>query len=205
MVIGLTGKKQAGKNAVAKMLAVYSPLPVVEVSFAAKLKQSAAAILGCTVEDLERWKNDPEAWVEVTVGGEQRCVQTMREYLQRTGTEGHREVFGQDFWLDAALPAVTHGDGNIDTGWYDDALYVVTDVRFPNEAQRVKDVGGIVVRVIGPPDVEAAGDGHPSETPLPDELVDVVLTNDRRDDEFAQLDKAVRALVLNMQMYAVTQ
>jgi hypothetical protein len=197
MVIGLTGKKQAGKNAVAKMLAVYSPLPVVEVSFAAKLKQSAAALIGCTIEDLERWKNDPHATVAVGMMIDDAIVghyQTVRTFLQRYGTEAHREVFGEDFWLDAALPLPAF----LGSEPYADGLYVVTDVRFENEAQRVRDVGGIVVRVIGPPEVEQAGDGHASEAPLPDDLVDYFLLNDRRDDDFAWLDRAVRNMVAGL-------
>jgi len=202
MVIGLTGKKQAGKNAVAKLLAVYSPLPVVEVSYAAKLKQSVAALLGCEVDDLERWKNDPSVKIQVARWPHEllACI-TMREFLQRYGTESHREIFGKDFWLDAALPLpeLWAPEGAPEAAEYDDAygdaLYVVTDVRFPNEAERIKELGGTVVRVVGPPEVEEVTDGHASEAPLPDELVDLTLFNDRRDDEFAALDTRVRTLL----------
>ena len=30
---------------------------------------------------------------------------TFREFLQRYGTEAHRDVFGKDFWLEYTLPA----------------------------------------------------------------------------------------------------
>lgn len=199
MILGLTGRKQAGKNAVAKALAAHSPLPVREVSFAAKLKQSAAAVLGVTVEQLEGWKNNPHAVVSVGIGVEdgwlvEARTQTVRQFLQAYGTEGHRNVFGEDFWLDAALPYMNR-DGRILRRDYEEALHVVTDVRFENEAQRVKDLGGHIVRVIGPVDVEAETDSHASEEPLPDSLIDLYLSNARRDDDFADLHYRVGLLM----------
>lgn len=187
MIVGLHGKMGAGKNEAAKRLALLSPLPVKEVSFAAKLKESAAAVLGCTVDDLETWKNEP--WFEVAVGREVEnddyflpaIKQTVRSFLQRYGTEAHRDVFGQDFWLDAALPI--HSTG---VAAYDDALYVVTDVRFENEAKRVRDLGGFVVRIIGPNEETGS---HASERPL---QCDTQIDNSARDDDYRLLDTGVR-------------
>lgn len=190
MIVGLTGRKQAGKNAAAKLLAVYSPLPVVEVAFADLLKQAAAATLGCTVADLERWKNYEHAVVSVgeaveegwLVGGK---TQTVRSYIQRFG-QHHRDRFGEDFWVDKALPRGRS---------YTDALYVVTDVRYLNEAQRVKALDGELVLVVGPVEVERAVDTHVSEKPLADELIDYALNNRDRTDGFAGLDFQVRKLL----------
>lgn len=184
MVIGLHGRIGAGKNAAAKRLALLYP-DVVEVSFAAKLKLSAAALLGCTVDDLERWKNNRDALVEVHDGTRLGGRQTVRSFLQRYGTESHRDIFGEDFWLDAALPL----EAQLAPGGYDNALYVVTDVRFPNEAQRVKDLGGYTVKVIGPDEFTS---GHVSELPLE---CDYGLNNAVRDDGFAALDRNLRQLL----------
>jgi hypothetical protein len=62
----------------------------------------------------------------------------MRQYLQWYGTEGHRDIFGDDFWVDQALPIDTDHQGR---------LLVVTDMRFPNEFERVAALGGIRVKV----------------------------------------------------------
>jgi hypothetical protein len=178
VILGLHGKMGAGKNEAAKRLGRLSgALPVVEVSFAAALKRSAAAALGVTVDDLERWKNDPEAWILVDVGGTHRSTQTVRSFLQRYGTEAHRDVFGASFWLDAAMPA---------DGAYDDALYVVTDVRFANEAARVRFLGGYVVLIQG---ANSDTGSHPSEALLDQEEADFIIDNSRRDDGFASLDR----------------
>jgi hypothetical protein len=184
MVIGLHGPIGAGKNAAARRLALLHP-NVVEVSFAAKLKESAAALLGCTVAEFEQWKNEGYRQVAVGVdvdglGFVPTSAQTVRVFLQRYGTEAHRDVFGEDFWLDEALPLGRD---------YSDALYVVTDVRFPNEAERVWRVDGIVVYIHG---VDAPRDQHPSEQPVD---WDVAITNAIRDDNFASLDRSLTILL----------
>jgi hypothetical protein len=178
VIIGLHGKMGAGKNEAAKRLALLSKLPVIEVSYAAKLKESAAAVLGCTVEDLERWKNDPDAGVLVNVHGDPYVFQTVRSFLQRYGTEGHRDVFGEDFWLDAALPLYPQGLSSP----YRRSLYAVTDVRFQNEADRIRELGGIVVKVVGPTSDTGS---HVSERELD---CDYSIDNSARDDDFTSLD-----------------
>ena len=196
MILGLHGKMGSGKNEAAKRLALIAP-PVIEVSFARRLKESAAALLGCTVDDLEAWKNDPEMYLCVCdhVGPMMDESQTVRSFLQRYGTEAHRDIFGQDFWLDAALPMRgTHSPAplrSVDTE-YARALYVVTDVRFPNEAQRIRDLGGTVVRIIGPN--EDTGN-HPSEQPIE---CDYSIDNTIRDDGYASLDAQLRFDVLGI-------
>ena len=73
-----------------------------------------------------------------------------RELLQRMGTEVGRELYGENFWVDRVLSqiktyehideAVTNFGGEV---VYDGrANYVITDVRFPNEANAVQSVGG---------------------------------------------------------------
>jgi hypothetical protein len=200
MILGLTGKMGAGKNEAARRLALISPLPVVEVSYAKKLKESVAALFGVTVEALEESKNMGVHSARVSframlTEGYVAKTLTVREFLQRYGTEAHRDVFGQDFWLDAALPLTKSEedlDGQLrDVGpFYDDALYVVTDCRFENEAKRIHQLGGRIVRLIGPN--EATGD-HPSETAeLP---YDWKILNTERDDDFAYLDSQLHTLL----------
>lgn len=196
MIVGLHGKIGAGKNEAAKRLAILSSMPVVEVSFAAKLKQSAAALLGCTVADLELWKNDSSKLV--CAGGLYDALgfvpygnlsQTVRSFLQRYGTEAHRDVFGADFWLDAALPLPAHAG---QFALYNDALYVATDVRFPNEAERVRELGGVMVGLTGP-DTDTGS--HASEVPLE---CDRWIDNAIRDDGYTSLDGQLGVLLSDL-------
>jgi len=98
-------------------------------------------------------------------------VDEIRPLLQRLGTECGREVLGENTWVDAAL-----------NGLDPDGKYVVTDCRFPNEAQAVKDRGGKIYRIhrpgVGP------ANNHPSETSLDDWLFDGVIFNDSTVENF---------------------
>lgn len=61
-----------------------------------------------------------------------------RWVLQNWGTEYRRRLFGDTYWLDrvdSKIAAVAGCD------------IVITDVRFPNEIEHVKTMGGVLVRV----------------------------------------------------------
>jgi hypothetical protein len=69
------------------------------------------------------------------------------------------------FWVRAAMGRLVH----------DTRPVVVTDVRFPNEVDAIRDKGGIIVRVTRP---GANGDNHISERALNDTRADYTLNND---------------------------
>lgn len=180
MLIGLHGPKQAGKDTIYERARhiMADVLPVERMSFADLLYESAAAALGVGEVTLRCLKNDDDAKVAVLGNGGLYAEQTVREYLQRYGTEAHRNIFGADFWVENVKSLERHGG----------RLVMVTDVRFENEARAVARAGGLVVRVVGPRDVENTGDGHASEAGLPDHLIDLWLHNTKRDDGFRSLD-----------------
>src|SRR5690606_4016638 len=74
-------------------------------------------------------------------------------------------ILGGDIWVDATMNAL---DVERD--------YVITDCRFPNEAQAINRAGGLVVRVQRPGNGPA--NDHPSETALDDYQFDGVINND---------------------------
>jgi hypothetical protein len=177
VIIGLHGKKHAGKDTALGYIEEYfrtTGLQVTGQSFARKLKESAAASLGEDPDGAIEWADDfkEHASIHVEYDGGSNLPSTYtitgREYLQWYGTEAHRDVFGTNFWVDVACPRdlVSH-----------DALLVYTDVRFPNEAERIKENGGYIWQIIRPEVDE--GDSHASEQPLPPELIDVVIQNDK--------------------------
>jgi hypothetical protein len=106
---------------------------------------------------------------------------TYREMLQMVGTEVFRDNVHEDFWVKCTLnkikndkteynkPIRIYGfDDRSQEGWRDnfkkENLFVITDVRFPNEVEAIKSAGGVVVRVHG--GQSADNDKHPSETAL---------------------------------------
>jgi hypothetical protein len=92
----------------------------------------------------------------------------IRRLLQKAGTEGGRDIFGQEIWPKT---------------WYKSAKVLleqgydvcVSDLRFLNEAAFVRELGGEVWRVYRPgTDV---GDKHKSETELDSITPDRVIQN----------------------------
>jgi hypothetical protein len=90
----------------------------------------------------------------------------VRGLLQRFGTEVGREMFSEDFWVDYALNSIPDG-----------AKAVIADVRYPNEADAIRKLGGKVIRVQR--DGVVAANEHASESALNDYKFDVVLNNNR--------------------------
>jgi len=99
---------------------------------------------------------------------------TLRPLLQWWGTEFRRNTAlggDPDYWVRRAEERIQ--------GLDPDANRVVAfhDVRFPNEAEMIRRRGGLIVRIDGL-NCYTTSTAHSSETPLPPELVDVVITND---------------------------
>ena len=190
MIIGLHGRAQAGKDTVyERALAIWGAGIVERRSFADKLYESAAAALGVTAKDLSWWKTDLGA--NVYVGGLHTVwnSETVREYLQRYGTEAHRDIFGEDFWVQ-----------QLDLTGHSNRLVFVTDVRFDNEAAAIRRAGGKIIEVIGD---KAGAYQHRSEAGLTDPP-DYVIYNTVRDDGYRALDHAVRDAVYTATNYSET-
>ncbi len=156
-LIGLSGKLQSGKDTVAGIIQDLMPGYWITKRFAGKLKQMTSLATGIPVEDLENIavKNSslgPE-WNDMTV----------RTFLQKLGTEAARDVIHPNFWLNALM-----ADWVPDLQYMNSPRYpnnwIVTDVRFENEARLIQEKGGIVIR-INRKGKENTGN-HPSETSL---------------------------------------
>ncbi|MFD4542433.1 hypothetical protein [Streptomyces bauhiniae] len=105
----------------------------------------------------------------------------VRKYLQRLGTEGGRGVLGENVWVGALFRDFeTWGPA------------VITDVRFPNEADAIRERGGLVVAIRRPGQAPISEAQHVSETALRGYLFDDVILND---GSVAQLHDRVRQLI----------
>lgn len=62
----------------------------------------------------------------------------IRRLLQNMGTEGIRAELGEDIFLETAIGRIGEG------------LTVITDLRFGNEAEAVRRLGGVIVRIERP-------------------------------------------------------
>jgi hypothetical protein len=97
----------------------------------------------------------------------------LRNLLQTLGV-GARTIFNDQFWVSQGLAGVSEGD-----------KIVITDVRFPNEADAIKSLGGQIWRVkrLG---VEAVNE-HISETAMDGYKVDQIFVNNGSVDDLMTL------------------
>lgn len=195
MIVGLNGLKGSGKDTVGEYLE--RAYGFTRASFAALLKKSAAALFDIDVDLWEKLKNDDRARVRlyrtydsdgVPNATEVYADMSVREFLQRYGTEAHRDVFGDNFWVDALF-------SELGSTYYGPDI-VITDTRFENEITAVWGRDGVVVQIDrGLPAV----DGHRSEI-----LPAAVDARIRNQGDFEQLYAAVDEWATRMGLKKVT-
>lgn len=190
-LVGLIGKKRVGKDTFAAVLV--EEFGFARVAFADPLKEMALTIdpmidemaggirfLSSEVE-ADGWEfvkdNYPEA----------------RRFLQRLG-DGVRQ-FDPEFWVRAGMEQVyrTRGSRSLQMWQHVDnpTPVVITDVRYPNEADTIREAGGILVRIVRPGVDD--GDTHASETALDGYDVAAIVENDGDLADLRELAHDVRA------------
>jgi len=137
---------------------------------------------------------NPDSWHERV---KDRVVKlTPRKLLQLLGTEAGRELIHPNIWVNSLFADYKAKEeiGLYDGGYLDGqeayrvdkSNWIITDVRFPNEAEAIKQRGGIVIRVNREESVLYKGVKHikgvksiehPSETALDDYEFDHVIEN----------------------------
>lgn len=205
MIIGISGFQGSGKDTIADYLQnIYG---FKRDSFAATLKDAVSAVFGWDRELLEGRTTESRAWREqVDPWWSNRLNMpnlTPRLVLQQWGTEVARRAFHDDTWIASLENKLIKAHNDI----------VITDVRFPNEIQAVRNAGGIVIRVIRGPEpkwfelAKRANAGseidklalerlgiHPSETAWIGTKFDAIIDNnaDGLDPLFAQVKDLVQ-------------
>lgn len=175
-VIGLSGYARAGKDTVADYLV--ETAGYTKMSFAAPMKE-ALLRLDPNI-DMAGYRMPMSTalgiagWDTLKANSEE-----IRPLLQRFGTEVGRQMWGENFWVDAAINSIEDG-----------SKVVFADVRFPNEAKAVKELGGEVWRIER--EGVVAANSHVSETALDDYPFDRVITNN---GNINTLQVAVQALL----------
>ena len=169
MIIGLHGQQRVGKDTVFELVKTEYP-HAIRLAFADKIKLSLAALFGISVREIDILKEEGAMFKVESKNYEHSY--TWRSFAQRYGTEAHREIFGEDFWVDKVLPRPNKRGIKS----HQDKLWIVTDVRFPNEALRIKELGGKIINVKRP-NVDKK-DNHISESSLNNFFIDYELVND---------------------------
>jgi hypothetical protein len=154
-IIGITGKKRHGKDSVARFL----PSEYLSFSLAEPVKDIAREIYGLRLSDTDGSAKDKERILP-------DWGLSPRQILQRIGTEMGRSIHPETWTryvkrkMDEEFSLRKEAERSIVRGV---RAAVITDVRFPNEADAVRSWGGVIWRVIRP-GYEDQGDTHASET-----------------------------------------
>lgn len=177
-LIALCGAAGAGKDTVADML------PARKLAFADTLYAEVAEAWGVTVEWLKdrKRKGGPQPELRVGYSKDKDFVahfmggrttdpplwvwRSPRQILQWWGD--YRRAQDPDYFVNAARKEVLFH-------WAHESI-VLTDVRFPNEAAMVRQLGGQIWQ-IRRPGYEAGGTGHASDTDGSEFAPDLVVTN----------------------------
>ncbi len=191
MILGVSGKINSGKDTLAeiinKLLITNGKEPFENKKFAGKLKTIASILTGIPVEEFEdqEFKKSllsPE-WGTVKENSfddiKFNHLMTVRELLQKLGTEAMRNGLHTNVWVNALFadykcPECNSIPNQVCFG-HRNPKWIITDMRFPNEMEAVKDRGGITIRVTRPGN---AKEDHISETALDDAKFNYEILND---------------------------
>jgi hypothetical protein len=174
MIIGLHGNKRAGKDTAYEFIKSAYP-DAVRLAFADKIKESLAALFGVSIREINTLKEEKGVF-KIQSESFQHSY-TWRSFAQRYGTEAHRDIFGENFWVDMILPKESDSIP-------DDELLIVTDVRFKNEAERIKHLGGYIIYINRLNLLN--NDSHISEERLSDEYFSYIINNNASLDQFKE-------------------
>lgn len=164
MIISITGKIGSGKDTVAQIIQECTPYHKWEIQkWAGKLKTIAEIISGIPKEKFEdqdfKYTNLPKCWDRQVQSGRYKTTQSMtvRDLLQLLGTEAMRNGLHTNVWVNALMSDYTpthYAVGALETELSEkSAVYpnwIITDTRFPNELDAVRDQKGITIKVHRP-------------------------------------------------------
>lgn len=139
MIIGITGLISSGKDTIADYLCTEHGFK--RMSFASSLKDAVAAVFGWDREYLEgstrasrEWREKVDPWWSKRLNMPHL---TPRWVLQYWGTEVCRNGFHNDIWVSSIENKLRLTTEDI----------VITDCRFINEVNAIKQAGGTTIRV----------------------------------------------------------
>ena len=152
-IIGITGQARSGKDTVADI--IESSTVSAKFAFADPIKDMLFFGLGVDINDS---KDNSEF-----------CGVSHRKLMQSLGTEWGRNMVSNDIWIEVVKQKLEsyrfHSEGN--------GLAIITDVRFANEAEWVRE-HGTLIHIIGRGGIP--GD-HSSEDGVPVVSGDITIQN----------------------------
>ena len=132
-------------------------------AFADKLKECASTILGVPRFMFESGEFK-ESFTSLPLSNKEGEPMTNREFLQYFGTEVGRSI-DKNLWIKALMYSY---------GRDKESHWIIPDVRFPNEADAIRNAGGVLWKI----ERDGSGAGnHISEKLIDDIMVDIIIEN----------------------------
>lgn len=197
MIIGISGRARSGKDSIAAIM--IKKFNFTRVSFADSLKEISAEAFNIPLNhfhDTDKKDVAFESPLQVNIDHMQSLVMLLkgagcapsqaqidnliddgismkfvspRDLLQKVGTNLCRNHFGDSVWLDIFKNKIKKTEGHC----------IVTDVRFINERQAIKDLEGCNFLILRPSLSPIDGNSHESELlGCSSEKIDVTIFND---------------------------
>ncbi len=181
-ILGLGCTAQVGKDTAAEYLEKKYPGRVKRVAFADKLKQVVMLLFGLSYEQCYGSRE-----IKETI--DPRYNLTPREIMQGVG-ENMRKIY-PNIWVDTVFYTTIpeHQEEGFD-------CFVISDVRYPNEGDKVHLEGGTLVKILRDEGGVSVGAEHSSETSMRDyEDFDFIINNNGSLAEYLErIDKLMEAI-----------
>lgn len=154
ILVAFTGLAQAGKTTAAQ---AFLSLGYDRMSFADPIKAMVRCLTFVT---------------DKTAHPEELCGKSLREVYQSLGTDWGRNMVGGDIWIRAGRCRIDTLMGDVQSEII--RGIVIDDIRFDNEAELVRAMGGVVVEITRPslPQMD-----HASEAGVSRHLIDHTFSN----------------------------
>jgi ABC-type dipeptide/oligopeptide/nickel transport system ATPase component len=150
-VIGISGKKGSGKTSLAEAISSVAKeygMDTKQIAFADPVKDGVKAIFGWSDTILEdrilKEQVDPFFGI------------SPRQAMQRLGTGFGRDLVDENLWVAIAKVKCNFALENY-------TIPILTDVRYENEANLVRELGGFVIHIKTD---DVSTDRHPSESTI---------------------------------------
>jgi hypothetical protein len=139
-IVGLCGMAGSGKGTVGNILVEKHGF--VPLSFAEPLKDAVARIFSWDRTLLEGDSQESRTWRELPCPFWSKVFGkpiTPRYILQYIGTDVFRNIVNKNVWVESLIKKIDDAP--------DGSKFVITDVRFENEMDRIRSIGGVLVLV----------------------------------------------------------
>jgi hypothetical protein len=229
LLVGFHGVKRSGKDTAATYLQEWASgrsLSFCRRGFAdiAKLAFARQFYPTITMEAAVKWvdtfKDSGYAfWYPTGDDPEQPKLQSVpfRQCMAQFATEGARLIYGNDHWVDLLLPTAVYIDGHdlpLYPKWHDSFemlddeagprvadVCAIIDLRFDNEVERIRRLGGMLVKIrrisaeraVQEEARERGISIHDSELGIPDQEFDYVVDNNH---ELSDLKRQIESLAM---------